>query len=115
MSGWLLVNRDICITDRTRQRVNSRGLNCDTAHNWRTAEQRLVANDYDVILVDEQVETGDDRNIFEHLAEGTQQHDGKIVLLGEHANDDCSGISNQIIRCENMMLANIDELIASIG
>ena len=115
MSGWLVVNRDICVTDRTRQRVNSRGLSCDTAHDWRTAEQRLLAGEYDVILVDEQVETGDGRDIFEHLAEGIQQHDGKIVVTGEQAGDNHADDSSPYIRCESSMLANIDKLIASVS
>ncbi|QDV14373.1 hypothetical protein CA51_42720 [Rosistilla oblonga] len=114
MSGWLVVNQSIELTDRTRQQVNSRGLACETAHNWQTAEQRLLGNRYDVIVVDQAVETGDSRDLYQHLADSSERLAGRVIVTGDepvHAGGEDLGV----LRCEARMLADIDDLIRQVG
>lgn len=115
MSGWLVVNQDIELTDRTRQQVNSRGLACETAHNWQTAEQRLLGNRYDVIVVDQSVETGDSRDVYQHIAESTGRSSGRFVVTGDETTGACIASETGVLRCEAKILADIDQLIRQVA
>ncbi|QDV70667.1 hypothetical protein Poly24_43930 [Rosistilla carotiformis] len=115
MSGWLVVNQNIELTDRTRQQVNSRGLSCETAHNWQTAEQRILSNRYDVIIVDQAVETGDHRDVYQHIAASPERMNCKFIVTGETPAIDVPQNDAGVMRCESKMLADIDNLIRQVG
>ncbi|QDS90241.1 hypothetical protein EC9_44480 [Rosistilla ulvae] len=115
MSGWLVVNQNIELTDRTRQQVNSRGLACETAHNWQTAEQRLLGNRYDVIVVDQAVETGDNRDVYQHIADSTGRLTSKFVVTGDQPALVGEGTDSGVLRCESKMLSDIDRLIRQVS
>ncbi len=114
MSGWLVVNHDIQETDRTRQQVNSRGLACETAHDWRTAQQRLLSNHYDVVLVHERVPTDDGREVVHHLEGGLPALGTKVVVTGSDSKP-TQQPKSPFLRCESTMLADIERLIQQVS
>ena len=102
------------ISDSTSSQVNSRGLSCETAHDWRTAEQRLHSNQYDVIVVDPTTETHDEHTLIEHIVNEPSAHNAKIVVLGQEP-EIASTDNALLIRSESDMLADIDSLLERIG
>ena len=106
MSGWLVVNPNIQFTDQTRQHVNAHGFPCETAHDWRTAEQRLQNNDFDVIVVDSSIDTCDGIPISEHVTSEAST-ETKVVVFG--------GATAAGIRDESVMLEEIDQLLEQIN
>ncbi|MEZ6090440.1 MAG: hypothetical protein R3C05_20950 [Pirellulaceae bacterium] len=115
MSGWLLVNQNVQWTDRTRQQVNSRGLACETAHNWQTAQQRLQSHQYDVIIIDEAIDTGDEYGVIQHIAHVANRDKMKFVLMSDQTMDLSQPSDPGVIRCESMMLSDIDQLIRTVN
>lgn len=114
MSGWLVVNHDIQQTGRTRQQLNSRGLACETAHDWRTAQQRLLSNHYDVVIVDEALPTEDGREVVHHLTGNLAGLTTKVVVTGNNVAL-AQRTSQPFLRCESTMLADIEQLIQQVS
>lgn len=115
MSGWLVVNRDVQWSDRTRQQLNSRGLSCDTAHNWQTAQQRRVSRHYDVIVVEEALDTGDGLGVIRHIEKDRHRDKSKFVLTATEPIASVQQHDEGVYRCESNMLADIDRLIQTVG